>query len=64
MMDWKPIETAPKDGTCVIVATETRIVGEAFFSRKWCWQDGDTMVAKPTHWMPLPAPPVQTGNKP
>lgn len=55
---WQPISTAPQDGTSVIVATDAGPVGEAFFCREWCWQDGDVMVAKPTHWQPLPQHPV------
>lgn len=73
MSEWQPIETAPKDGSQVLVWDQTEGVCTARFqshveewraswgSEEWI-QDGsvydDALVArKPTHWMPLPAPP-------
>lgn len=67
-MDWQPIETAPKDGTRVLIASGTDVV-LAFFDNNagmWCENEydnlwwGPTDTARydgPTHWMPLPAPP-------
>lgn len=64
---WQPIETAPKDGTSILVAHEL-----AVFSACWekdgretntgqpGWIDGvmnrseEYVVYEPTHWMPLP----------
>jgi hypothetical protein len=61
---WQPIETAPKDGTWVLVWSYSR-VAVSFFCEKeneWCsdWQDYQEHYnnESPTHWMPLPAPPV------
>jgi hypothetical protein len=60
---WKPIETAPKDGThilCVTAGYTKRRIGW-FFNGAWRW-DGDysgAHLAAPTHWMPLPAAPAQ-----
>ena len=64
---WRPIETAPKDGTLVIVGAP----GYASVSARWGWEspwidgwwcDGHRSDAvgpefTPTHWMPLPPPP-------
>ncbi len=55
---WQPIETAPKDGTEVLLFQERRIVAGS-------WNSGGAMHMphwmggnyKPTHWMLLPAPP-------
>lgn len=63
---WQPIATAPKDGSVIIGYDASRIyepeegIGSVEFMR-WrdgCWMDPATHSMKPTHWMPLPAPPV------
>lgn len=67
MSEWKDIETAPKDGTHVLVA-DSGVVGEAFFERHdglWYWSgnhwtdahDGSLGLPGPTHWQPLPEAP-------
>ena len=72
MSDWQPIETAPKDGTRVLIYVEGFIAvcemcEEPDGSRRWiCGEttrlDGRVervqLNACATHWMPLPAPPV------
>ena len=69
MTGWQPIETAPKDGTAVLLymadgkyaAAEfrTRNDGIAFWEIAHIETTGASicLLAKATHWQPLPAPP-------
>ena len=62
--EWKPIDTAPKDGTEILLywAREARrngvgsIVICAWDGEDWVDEDGYSFW-DPTHWMPLPTPP-------
>ena len=65
---WQPIETAPKDGTWIMVYWPTMGIGQYPFVVFWDegWQparysDRDYGEAFPTHWMPLPAAPKKEG---
>lgn len=66
MSEWQPIETAPRDGTCIIVY---RPKHDGDYIPKvgvdW-WMTKDLLVptwaesrkdCPPTHWQPLPHPP-------
>jgi hypothetical protein len=67
MSEWQPIETAPKDGTAVLVSE-----GRFCYCVEWneefdWWAVDDNKLgpfrlrgSAPTHWMPLPAPPKET----
>lgn len=62
-MSWQPIETAPLD-TPVIVF-DAPAVGEArhIEDHGWYWAGNDPTDVwggqiYPTHWMPLPEPPI------
>ena len=64
---WQPIETAPKDGTQIIVGcSKYKRSYVAIFERgTWRsgWEGGDwtfDVELKPTHWMPLPTPPKES----
>jgi hypothetical protein len=67
---WRPIETAPKDGTRIILyqpggdgddPSRTTDIGAwgRWEGASWCWvmTAGDGWV-RPTHWMPLPEKPT------
>lgn len=66
---WQPIESAPRDGTSVLVATAEGLVGEAKFypdNATWYWMGFDpsdyvdgSITPAPPHWMPLPPPPTE-----
>lgn len=62
-MEWEPIETAPKDGTDVLVFAPS-LYGENKFQVAYCfygqlWEYGyEGTPITPTHWMPLPKPPA------
>lgn len=72
-MDWQPIETAPKDGTSILVGCNYYRYGKSQVTLVWhdrgMWIEGsywdneeEEYVAaqcefKPSHWMPLPDPP-------
>lgn len=65
-MEWRPIETAPKDGEAVLVAMSQsdgeQQVSLCSFEREWWFPGMSGTLAEfgwtPTHWMPLPAPPA------
>ena len=70
-MEWQPIETAPKDGTRILVSCVYEVEGQTH-SYEWAdwwgwddewegWLDFPSQIpapVPPTHWMPLPAPPT------
>ena len=61
MMEWQPIETAPMDGTPLILGLIThgkvwRVFDGRHNGLAWYAIDG-TYIPSPTHWMPLPVPP-------
>ena len=64
-MNWRPIETAPKDGTLVLACNSDSYrssLGPAYFVAGdnydgiWFYKGGYD-VWDLTHWMPLPPPP-------
>lgn len=72
MTTWQPIETAPKDGSGVLLFGMPTHTGEVTFSNKvrvtgywdaidssWCSTTADWSgpFIEATHWQPLPAPP-------
>jgi len=62
---WQPIETAPRDGTAVIMY-HTRLDNRCDVHKAWwdgeCWRGygwSYPEFSQPTHWMPLPAAPAK-----
>lgn len=66
-MNWKPIETAPKDGAFILAywdeATYPHDIENRYEIVRWIngeWRnENDEDLIKPTHWMPLPDPPKE-----
>ena len=66
-MDWQPIETAPKDGTYVILMRLDNELACEVCGGSWNLfpkqgEEGlhgfNAWLDNPTHWMPLPSPPI------
>ena len=66
-MNWQPIESAPKDGTCILALWKPKknsiVDGRSYAVTCWygCeWGNPDDRRdcwADPNYWMPLPPPP-------
>lgn len=56
---WRPIATAPKDETCILVPYKhVGCVVVSFWGAGWRETTNGLMLRdEPTHWQPLPAPP-------
>lgn len=63
--EWQPIESAPRDGTEIVVG---KYYGEQWHANTAAWMPEGANgpgwitpdcceVIRPTHWMPLPTPP-------
>lgn len=73
MSEWRPIETAPKNGESVMVSDGANVGESSWINGRWvqtscgtsAWEgEGDRggladLDIAPTHWMPLPDPPKQ-----
>jgi uncharacterized protein DUF551 len=71
MIDWQPIETAPRDGTNIMLYYPLKEVNESWegivfcywnkWENNWVWSGRARRTFsrgfQPTHWMPLPEPP-------
>lgn len=67
MNEWQPIETAPKDGSDLLLFVRTRhgrretaVLPGFWMGPFWVTFNHDGAIsnsADPTHWMPLPEPP-------
>jgi hypothetical protein len=63
--EWQPIETAPRDTDVLLALWAYGIPGGERYYQVAQSTDGEhwttecAPIWKPTHWMPLPLPPVQ-----
>jgi hypothetical protein len=55
---WQPIETAPKDGTKVLLWAQEKWHEGIFEGGRWCKPEGYPFIEDPTHWA-IPAEPPQ-----
>ena len=72
MPEWQPIETAPKDGTVILVCGNNARGVYYVTDAKWscgawclfdCAEDSHTYPSDyHTHWQPLPTPPERAGK--
>jgi len=75
--EWFPIETAPRDGTWVLIRFEDTDIEQSMVTAKWVknsyhpsgewvydyWDsEWRSWVRYPTHWMPLPQLPKTGGE--
>lgn len=71
MNEWLPIETAPTDGTWVLLlfkGNEDEVgmfddfqVYDGYHSLR-AWRTRDHVRGNPTHWLPLPKTPIEDGR--
>ena len=62
LLEWQPIETAPKGDRILVSGTE---IGACVASAGWDnetpdkirWEVVNEIIVNPTYWMPLPPPP-------
>lgn len=62
ILEWRPIESAPKDGTVLMLWIPEYKYGVAFgywseTLKEWLDDEDGCAIKEPSHWMPLPAPP-------
>lgn len=67
-MKWQPIETAPKDGTAILIWQPDKKKGLSQDDNRYAigywrvaeggWGNRNSAEVNPSHWMPLPEPPV------
>jgi hypothetical protein len=56
---WQPIETAPQDGTVIMIHVTAKPNLPPYTCRADDYWNGAWWLETATHWMPLPAPPAR-----
>ena len=78
LTEWQPIETAPRDGTEILMTNGVDVSSGQWFSEyggtydqegapngDGCdagWMDWSGGIPDPTHWMPLPPPSIEAAH--
>ena len=57
MSEWRPIETARKNETILLLLENGSMVVGLYDCEMWWEQNMEYGLEDPTHWMPLPEPP-------
>jgi hypothetical protein len=65
---WRPISTAPRDGTSLLLFEPGRTPGDNVLetgrwkaaAERWVINNNTFWVVEPTHWQPLPKPPTES----
>lgn len=55
-IDWKPISSAPKDGTRVLLWSQGTWEKGIYEGGRWCQPEGYPFIEDPTHWAVPPEP--------
>ena len=53
---WQPMETAPRDGTAVLLSIEDSVDAAIFWKEQWLFRGEIPLTGEPDAWMPLPKP--------
>jgi len=69
-VEWRPIESAPKDGTAVLgfgvcagyAPAQAQVIKIRPDETEGYWRRHDGFRVKATHWQPLPAPPIDAAG--
>jgi hypothetical protein len=69
-MEWQPIETAPKDGSWVLVWENDTAINDKYHRAEVAhfinnrWETSDKTFVGATHWMPIPVGPTAAPAEP
>ena len=61
---WQPMETAPRDGTAVLLSIEDSVDAAIFWKEQWLFRGEIPLTGEPDAWMPLPKPQASRPSKP
>ena len=61
---WRSMESAPLDGTSCLIAWEGDVRLAYYVPDHECWEEVGSFdpLYEPTHWSPLPSPPIRTSG--
>lgn len=68
-MEWQTIDSAPKDGRALLLVSGGWITVGSWHRQAGCWVTSGPIYQRypadeqPDHWLPLPSPPTQDGEK-